>query len=292
MKVGIGADHGGFVMKQQLARKLAEQGHEVIDFGNMVYDADDDYPEFAIPLARAVASGYVERGVLLCGSGVGGSVAANKVPGVRAALCHDDYSARQGVEDDDMNVLCLGGRTTGVAVAWDCVQNFLSARFSAADRHCRRLAKVAQLENSAAGARKDQANRRQNVTLLESLKQYTTVVADTGDIEAIARHQPQDATTNPSLLYHAAQMPAYRRLVEEAAELADQRGGGPEAMAEEFIDQLFVLFGCEILKVVPGRVSTEVAARLSFDTEATISKARKLISLYEAKGVRRDRILI
>jgi transaldolase len=130
------------------------------------------------------------------------------------------------------------------------------------------------------------------MTLLESLKKYTIVVADTGDIEAIARHRPQDATTNPSLLFHAAQMPAYRYLVEEAAEFAQERGGKREQMAEEFIDRLFVLFGCEILKVVPGRVSTEVAASLSFDTAGTIDKARKLISLYKEKGVPRDRILI
>ena len=130
------------------------------------------------------------------------------------------------------------------------------------------------------------------MTLLESLENYTTVVADTGDIEAIARHRPQDATTNPSLLFHAAQMPAYRHLVEEAAELALERSGGHTDMAEEFIDRLFVLFGCEILKVVPGRVSTEVAARLSFDTAATIAKAQKLISLYEKKGVARERILV
>ena len=130
------------------------------------------------------------------------------------------------------------------------------------------------------------------MTVLESLKKYTTVVADTGDIEAIARHRPQDATTNPSLLFHAAQMPAYRHLVEEATELALERGGDHEEMAEEFIDRLFVLFGCEILKVVPGRVSTEVAARLSFDTAGTIAKARKLILLYENQGVARDRILI
>jgi len=130
------------------------------------------------------------------------------------------------------------------------------------------------------------------MTLLESLKRYTTVVADTGDIEAIARHRPQDATTNPSLLYHASQMPAYRHLVDEAADLALERGGSHEEMAEEFIDRLFVLFGCEILKVIPGRVSTEVAASLSFDTEGTIAKARKLICLYEAKSVRRERILI
>src|SRR5271156_6117980 len=130
------------------------------------------------------------------------------------------------------------------------------------------------------------------MTLLESLENYTTVVADTGDIEAIARHRPQDATTNPSLLFHAAQMPAYRHLVEEAAELAQERGGKHEEMAAEFIDRLFVLFGCEILKVVPGRVSTEVAASLSFDTAGTIAKARKLISLYKEKGVAHERILI
>jgi transaldolase len=130
------------------------------------------------------------------------------------------------------------------------------------------------------------------MTLFESLKKYTTVVADTGDIEAIARHRPQDATTNPSLLFHAAQMPAYRHLVEEAAELAIERGGRHDEMAAEFIDRLFVLFGLEILKVVPGRVSTEVAASLSFDTAGTVTKAYKLISLYEKKGVERERILI
>ena len=149
MKVGIGADHGGFEMKQQLAKLLAKEGHEVVDFGNKIYDTDDDYPDFAIPLARSVASREVERGILVCGSGVGASVAANKVSGARAALCHDDYSARQGVEDDDMNILCLGGRTTGTEVAWDCVRNFLSASFSGAARHRRRLDKVKQLEHSA-----------------------------------------------------------------------------------------------------------------------------------------------
>jgi transaldolase len=130
------------------------------------------------------------------------------------------------------------------------------------------------------------------MNLAESLKNYTTVVADTGDIEAIARHRPQDATTNPSLLYQAAQMPAYRHLVEEATEEAVERGGAHEQMAAEFIDRLFVLFGCEILKVVPGRVSTEVAASLSFDMSSTVAKARKLISLYEETGITRERVLI
>jgi len=148
MKVGIGADHGGFKMKEDLSKLLTEAGYEVVDFGNNCFDVNDDYPDFAIPLALAVAGRRVERGILICGSGVGASVAANKVPGVRAALCHDDFSARQGVEDDDMNVLCLGGRTMGIAVAWDCTKSFLGAQFSGAERHRRRLAKVAQLEGA------------------------------------------------------------------------------------------------------------------------------------------------
>ena len=155
MKVGVGADHGGFDMKQQLAKLLVSEGHMVVDFGNKVYDTNDDYPDFAIPLARAVANGDVERGVLVCGSGVGASVAANKVAGARAALCHDDFSARQGVEDDDMNIICFGGRTMGIAVAWDCTNNFLGARFSGADRHRRRLAKVTQLEGSTIACAND-----------------------------------------------------------------------------------------------------------------------------------------
>ena len=130
------------------------------------------------------------------------------------------------------------------------------------------------------------------MTLYESLKKYTTVVADTGDIDAIARHKPQDATTNPSLLFNAAKMPVYRHLVDEAAELAQEGRGSRDEMAAEFIDRLFVLFGSEILKVVPGRVSTEVAASLSLATTGTIAKARKLISLYEKKSVARERILI
>jgi len=130
------------------------------------------------------------------------------------------------------------------------------------------------------------------MTLLESLRQYTTVVADTGDIEVIAQHRPQDATTNPSLLFQAARMPAYRYLVEEATEVASELGGTHQRMADALIDQLFVLFGSEILNVIPGRVSTEVPASLSFDTVGTVAKARKLISLYEKKGFSRDRILI
>jgi transaldolase len=130
------------------------------------------------------------------------------------------------------------------------------------------------------------------MTLLESLKKYSIVVADTGDIDAIARLKPQDATTNPSLLYSAAQRPEYRHLVEEAIEYADRQGGSEAEQADAFMDRLFVSFGREILKHIPGRVSTEVDARLSFDREGTITKARRLIALYESEGISRERVLI
>ncbi|WP_298439076.1 RpiB/LacA/LacB family sugar-phosphate isomerase [Geobacter sp.] len=146
MKIGIAADHGGFTMKERLAQALRGAGHEVTDFGAFSLDPLDDYPDFVIPLAGAVAKGEVERGVALCSSGVGASIAANKVRGVRAALVHDNFSAHQGVEDDDMNVICLGSLVVGYAQAWELVSGFLAASFSSAERHRRRLAKVAALE--------------------------------------------------------------------------------------------------------------------------------------------------
>jgi len=147
MRIGIAADHGGFALKTQMAESLRGSGYEVVDFGADHLDPADDYPDFVIPLARAVAAGAVERGVALCGSGVGASVAANKVPGVRAGLIHDVFSAHQGVEDDDMNVFCLGGKVIGSALAWELIESFLAAHFSGAPRHRRRLAKVQMLEN-------------------------------------------------------------------------------------------------------------------------------------------------
>jgi len=146
MHVGICTDHGGFELKNQLAGKYRVAGHEVTDFGAFSLNQQDDYPDFVIPLARAVAGGKVVRGVAVCGSGVGAAVCANKIAGVRAALIGDHFSARQGVEDDHMNVICLGGRTVGTELAWDLVEAFLAAEFSQAERHLRRLAKVAALE--------------------------------------------------------------------------------------------------------------------------------------------------
>lgn len=146
MRVGIATDHGGFGLKEDLRGRLAAAGHDVVEFGAFKLDSGDDYPDFVLPLARAVAAGKVERGMAVCGSGVGATVCANKVPGVRACLITDHFSARQGVEDDHMNIICLGGRITGPMLAWDLVQAFLAAEFSQAERHLRRLAKVARLE--------------------------------------------------------------------------------------------------------------------------------------------------
>jgi ribose 5-phosphate isomerase B len=153
MRIGMAADHGGFELKESLARMVRQAGHEVVDFGPSSLDPADDYPDFVVPMAEAVAEGRVERGIAVCGSGVGACIVANKVPGVRAALVHDFFSAHQGVEDDDMNVLCLGGRVLGPALAWDLVKAFLSARFIGAERHNRRLKKVATMERRAAGSR-------------------------------------------------------------------------------------------------------------------------------------------
>jgi ribose 5-phosphate isomerase B len=146
MHVGIATDHGGFELKKDLAARLRAAGHDVVDFGADKLSADDDYPDFVIPLAQAMAAGTLQRGVAVCGSGVGASICANKIPGVRAGLIHDHFSAGQGVEDDHMNVICIGGRTMGSSVAWDVVQAFLAAEFSDAPRHLRRLRKVALLE--------------------------------------------------------------------------------------------------------------------------------------------------
>jgi ribose 5-phosphate isomerase B len=145
-KVGIAADHGGFSLKEEIRTALESAGHTIVDYGAFEMQGEDDYPDFVVPLARAVAAGQVERGIAVCGSGVGAAIAVNKIPGVRAALIHDTFSAHQGVEDDNMNVICLGGRVIALAMALELIQAFLNAKFSGAERHKRRLAKVEALE--------------------------------------------------------------------------------------------------------------------------------------------------
>lgn len=152
MKVAIGTDHAGFPLKERVLEVVRRAGHEVIDCGADRVIPGDDYPDYAERVAHAITNGQAERGVLICGSGVGASVAANKFTGIRAALCQDTFSAHQGVEDDSMNILCLGARVIGPSLAEELVAAFLRARFSEAERHVRRLTKVIGFEKSAGRA--------------------------------------------------------------------------------------------------------------------------------------------
>jgi len=147
-RIGIAADHAGFELKNYLVKMLVESGYEVTDYGNSELEPTDDYPDYVIPMARAVASGAMSRGIAVCGSGVGACIVANKVPGVRACLIHEKFSARQGVEDDNMNVICLGGKVVHNAFAWKLISIFLAAKFSGLERHVRRLSEVTKFENS------------------------------------------------------------------------------------------------------------------------------------------------
>jgi ribose 5-phosphate isomerase B len=146
MRIGIAADHGGFELKTQLSAALKDAGYEVKDFGATELNPGDDYPDFVVPLAKAITKGEITRGLAICGSGVGACVTANKVTGVRAALITDCFSAHQGVEDDDMNVMCLGGHVTGYALSWDLVKTFLNSGFKGEERFKRRIAKIQELE--------------------------------------------------------------------------------------------------------------------------------------------------
>lgn len=146
MRVAIGMDHGGYPLKEFILEELRKEGHDVVDVGAFNLDPGDDYPDFSRAVGDAILNGVAERGVLVCGSGVGAAVAANKMKGIRASVCHDHYSAHQGVEHDNMNVLCLGARIIGSEMAADLIRSFLAAKFSGEPRHERRLHKVEEME--------------------------------------------------------------------------------------------------------------------------------------------------
>ena len=148
LRVAFGADHGGFYLKEEMIARLKDDC-EILDVGADSFESDDDYPDFVVPVTEAVVSGKVQRGVIICGSGVGACIAANKIPGIRAGICHDIYSSHQGVEHDDMNVLCLGARVIGTELAAELVVAFLEARFSCEERHRRRLEKILAIEKQA-----------------------------------------------------------------------------------------------------------------------------------------------
>ena len=160
--VALGADHGGYTLKNELSARL-QAAYRILDVGAAKFDPADDYPDFVIAVTQAVTSGQAERGILICGSGVGAAIAANKVPGIRACLCHDTYSAHQGVEHDDMNILCLGARVVGVELAIELVAAFLGARFAGEERHRRRLEKVLALERQALQGKDKAARERRDV---------------------------------------------------------------------------------------------------------------------------------
>ncbi len=146
MKIAIGVDHGGFTLKPAIVSQVEEMGHTVVDCGAFSLDPKDDYPDFAFAVGQAIQKGEAERGIVVCGSGVGACVAATKMQGIRAAVCHDTYSAHQAVEHDNMNVLCLGARVIGDELAKELVRSFVAANFSEEERHRRRLAKVLDIE--------------------------------------------------------------------------------------------------------------------------------------------------
>ena len=152
-RVVVAADHGGFVLKTNLISWLREQGIEVLDLGTTIFDIEDDYPDFALKLAEVVACGKIERGILICGSGVGATIAANKIPGARACLCHDTYSAHQGVEHDNMNILCLGGRVIGIEMAKELILTFLKAKFNNEEKYRRRVEKIFEIEKRGLSTR-------------------------------------------------------------------------------------------------------------------------------------------
>ena len=145
--IGIAADHGGFILKEYLIEMLRQAEYEIIDFGNNEFVPSDDYPDYIIPLVNAISNGAILRGIAICGSGVGACIVANKIKAVRACLIHEEFSARQGVEDDDMNLICLGGRVIDNALGLKLVKIFLGAKYIDVERHTRRLAKIAKLEN-------------------------------------------------------------------------------------------------------------------------------------------------
>jgi ribose 5-phosphate isomerase B len=148
MRIALAADHGGFVLKTSLIPWLESQDYEILDLGAYIFDSNDDYPDFAEEVVEAITSGKAEKGILVCGSGVGAAIAASKFPGIRAGLCHDTYSAHQGVEHDEMNILCLGGRIIGLDLAKELVNSFLKARFTGLEKYQRRVNKIKAIEDS------------------------------------------------------------------------------------------------------------------------------------------------
>jgi transaldolase len=287
MRIGIASDHGGFGLKQQLEASLRGAGYAVVDFGAYQLNPADDYPDFIIPLAEAVASGSVERGIALCGSGIGASIAANKVPGVRAGLIHDVFSAHQGVEDDEMNVFCLGGKVIGPALAWELVEAFLAAHFSGAARHRRRVSKVEAVEKRTRGP--NTMNRGDSMKATQKLHEMgqslwldniTRGLLNSGTLERYIKDlSVTGLTSNPTIFDHAIKN---SHDYDEAIQQKIKKGlSGDDLFFELAIEDLrraadLFLPVHESTNGVDGWVSLEVSPKLAYDTAGTLAAAKAL----------------
>jgi transaldolase len=283
MRVGIAADHGGYSLKSELYKSLADAGYEVVDFGAFDLSPEDDYPDFVIPLAKAVSKGDVERGVALCRSGVGANVAANKVPAVRAALIHDIFSAHQGVEDDNMNMICLGGWVTDFTLAWDLTQAFLKAHFVDNQRHTRRLAKVTALEDWLMPC---WDNGQNPLLKLQTFGQSIWLdflrrgMISSGEIKKLIDEDGlRGITSNPSIFEKA--IGGSHDYDESIRVLALSGKNVDEIYRALTVDD--VQRAADLLQPVYNRsggrdgfVSLEVSPHLAHDTERTIAEAREL----------------
>ncbi|MGE5429990.1 MAG: transaldolase [Syntrophomonadaceae bacterium] len=284
MKIGIAADHGGYEMKERIAAELRSEGHSITDFGAYRLSLEDDYPDFVIPLARAVASNQVDRGIAICGSGVGASVAANKIPGVRAALINDCFSARQGVGDDNINVICFGGRTLGYSLIKELARIFLQAEFSKAERHKRRLEKVARLEMKG-----EQKMDKGGMNPLLKVGEYLqSIWLDNLSRQIIKRGKLKKLIEEDGLSGITSNPSIFEKAIVEGEEYQDDirkfvmQGKSKEKIYEELTIR-DIQDACDMLRPVfdkaqgqDGFVSLEVSPYLAHKTEDTIKEAHHL----------------
>ncbi len=290
MRVVIGADHGGFSLKGPVAEEVRRLGHEVVDVGAHEYDPGDDYPDFALALALTLVDGEADRGILICGSGVGACVAAGKVPGIRASLVMDGYSAHQGVEHDDMNVLCLGARVVGVELALDLVRTYLASRFSGEERHRRRLGKIDDIRGALRRAGESMMDKNP-LWQLQALGQsvwYDNIgrgLLQGGGLQRlIDEYAVVGVTSNPTIFQKAvAESDDYDPLIRESVE--------QQLSTDQTMDRLMtedVARACDILRPVfdreqsdDGWVSIEVKPSAAHDADVTLSEVHRLRGLVD-----------
>lgn len=279
--IAIGADDAAYAFRDSIVAYLNGLGINVADYSSDKRQGSTVYPDVAHAVAMSIKQGEHERGILICGTGIGMSIVANKVPGVRAAQCHDTFSAERARKSNNAQIITLGARVIGAELGKKLFRRGLSPNMKAADPRPKWNVLIITNTSMPEINLRSRKIRNQMMSQLDELKKYTTVVADTGDIESIKKFAPQDATTNPSLVLKAAQLPQYQPLIADAIGKARRQGGSAETQLINACDQVAVDIGSEALRHVPGRISTEVDARFAWDRGMCVAKARKLIQLYE-----------